>query len=322
LALLSPAGLPAAAWAQEVQSSDRAAYERRNGRPIVAPDDRRRAEPPSPSDLLMSLVSGLPPMNTRGIDLNREPEIAGALGRAIRPRGVGATPIAARTDRTRGFFLVAPAPNLIDGALCPGAVVVFLSDGTLRSAARNPTGLRFPPADGFSGDRAGGDSVRDEFAVAGLQFAVGVPKASVSVPGAVLPWIILAGGLPLAGLVGAVGVIGVRRARAQQGFDRIFNLSPDLVAVANFGGHFISVNPAAEQVLGYTEKELLARLYLDFVHPDDRERTAAEAAAIGQGKATLSFENRLVRRDGSVRVSNGRRRSSSRMRSCTGWRAT
>jgi PAS domain S-box-containing protein len=261
-------------------------------------------------------------MNTLGIDLNREPEIAGALARAIRPRGVGATPIAARTDRTRGFFLVAPAPNLIDGVLCRVAVVVFLSDGTVRSAATNPTGLRFPPADGFSGDRAGGDSVRDEFAVAGKQFAVGVPKASVSVPGAGLPWIMLAGGFcsPVSPVLLVSSGCG-ERGRSKI-LTPIFNISADLVAVANFGGHFIRVNSAAEQVLGYTEKELLARLYLDFVHPDDRERTAAEAAATDQGKTTLSFENRLVRRDGCVRVSNGRRRSSSRMRSCTGWRAT
>jgi PAS domain S-box-containing protein len=299
---LSPAGLPAAAWAEEVRAADRPAYERRIGRPIVAPDERRTAEPSGSSYLPASLVSGFRPLNARGVDLSREPGIIAALGRAIRPRGVGATPIAARTDGTRGVFLVAPAPNLIDGVLRPGAVVVFLSEATLRSAARNPAGLSFFSADGSSGDRAAGDTVRDEFAVAGQQFAVITPKQSVTGPGAVLPWIILAGDLLLAGLAAELGVIAVRRARAHQDFDCIFNLSPDLVAVADFDGHFTRVNPAAEQVLGYTEKELLARPYLDFVHPDDRDRTAAEAAAIGQGKTTLSFENRLVRKDGCPRV--------------------
>ena len=299
---LSPAGIPSAAWAEEVQSTDRAAYERRNRFSIVAPDARRRPEPPNSPYLPMSLVSGLPPMNQRGVDLNREPGIAAALHSAIVPGGVGATPVAVRSDGTRGLFLVAPAPNLIDGVLRPGAVVVFLSETTLRAAARNPAGLRFLPADGSLGDRAGGDTVRDEFAVAGQQFSVVMPKESVSGPGATLPWIILASGLLLAALAGALAVIAMRRARTQQDFDRIFNLSPDLVAVADFDGHFTRVNPAAEQVLGYTPEELLARPYLDLVHPDDRERTAAEAAAIGQGKTTLSFENRLFRKDGSVRV--------------------
>ena len=90
--------------------------------------------------------------------------------------------------------------------------------------------------------------------------------------------------------------------RAQNELDRIFNLSPDLIAVANFESRFTRVNPAAEQILGYTQDELLERPYLDFVHPDDRERTAAESDAIGQGKTTLSFENRYVRKDGSYRV--------------------
>ncbi len=299
---LSPAGVPAVAWAQEIQRADRAAYERRLGRPIVAPDERRSAVPPGSSYLPTTLVSGLPPLDSRGIDLSHEPGIAAALARANLASGVGATPIAVRRDGRRGLFMVAPAPNVIEGVLRPGAVVVFLSEATLRAAARNPAGLRFAPPNRSSGDRGGGHTVREEFTVAGQQFAVVMPEESVSGPGAALPWIILAGGIVLAALAGALGVIAARRARAQQDFDRIFNLSPDLVVVAGFDGHVTRVNPAVRHVLGYTEEELLARPYLDFVHPDDRERTAAEAAAIGHGKTTLSFENRVLRKDGSVRV--------------------
>ena len=54
-------------------------------------------------------------------------------------------------------------------------------------------------------------------------------------------------------------------------------------------------------MLGYTEREALARPYLEFVHPDDRERTEAEALGLVEGKTMLSFENRLVRKDGSYR---------------------
>jgi PAS domain S-box-containing protein len=59
---------------------------------------------------------------------------------------------------------------------------------------------------------------------------------------------------------------------------------------------------AGERVLGYTREEILARPHLDLVHPDDRARTAAEAAALNQGQTTTSFENRYVRKDGSPRV--------------------
>jgi PAS domain S-box-containing protein len=299
---LSPADLPAAAWAEEVGAADRAAYERRIGRPIVTPDERRKAVPPGSSYLPATLVSGLAPMTSRGIDLRRERGIAAALSRAIRPGGVGATPVAARRDGTRGLFLVAPAPDVIDRVLRPGAVVVFLSEATLRVAARNPAGLQFPPADRSSPGRAGGDTVREQFAVAGQQFAVVMPKVSVSGAGAVLPWIILAGGLLLAALAGALGVVAARRARAQEDLDRIFTLSPDMITVADFDGRFTRVNPAVERILGYTEEESLSRPYLDFVHPDDRESTLAEAAAIMDGRPTLSFVNRFMTNDGTYRV--------------------
>ena len=45
-----------------------------------------------------------------------------------------------------------------------------------------------------------------------------------------------------------------------------------------------------------------SRPYLDFVHPDDREKTVAEASVIRGGTITLSFENRFVCKDGSYRV--------------------
>ena len=129
-----------------------------------------------------------------------------------------------------------------------------------------------------------------------------VPRGSVYGAAAVLPWIILAGGLLLAALVGALGVNRARRARAQDELDRIFTLSADLIAAADFEGRFTRVNPAVNKILGYTQEEFLARPYLELVHPDDRERTADEAAAISEGRTTLSFENRYLGKDGSYRV--------------------
>jgi len=253
---LSPAGLPAAAWVQEVGEGDRAAYDRRTGWPIVAPDERRRAEASSFSYLPATLISGFAPMNLRGIDLRRELGIAAALDRAIKPGGVGATPIAARRDGTRGLFLVAPAPDLINGVLRAGAVVVFLSEASLRAAARNPAGLRFESADTAPAVRAGGDTVRDAFAVAGQQFALVMPKRAVSGPGAVLPWIILAAGLLLTALVGTLGVIAARRARAQQDFERLADEQSALRRVAEL----VARQAPREQVFALVTEELRSLL--------------------------------------------------------------
>jgi PAS domain S-box-containing protein len=299
---LDPAEVPAAAWVEQIPAGDRADYERRLGHAIVTPEQVGKTEPPRSSYLPATLVSGYPPLDVRGIDLGLEPGILEAVARAEDPGGVAATPFAARRDGTSGLFLIAQSANVIYGRLRPGAVVVFVSEETLRAAARNPAGLEFVAAGSPADGHTGADTVREEFTVAGRRLAVVMPRASVGDAGAVLPWLILAAGLVLAGLTGALGVHATRRARAQAELDRIFNLSADLIVVADFEGRFTRVNPAVEQVLGYTEEEILNHPYLDFVHPEDRDRTAAEAAALGKGRTTRSFENRYRRKDGSYRV--------------------
>jgi PAS domain S-box-containing protein len=301
---LSPAGFPAAAWVEQVPASQRAGYERRIGHPIVTWDQQGRITPAGSrsSYLPATLVSGIAPMAVPGIDLGSEPGMAAALARAGRLYDAGATPLATVPDGTKGLFLVKFAPRYTSGVLEPGFVVVFVSELWLGAAATDTPALQLTVGGTSIGGHEVTAPVRDAFTEAGQRFEVGVPLSSVQGAATVLPWIILAAGLVLAGLAGALGVNAARRARAQRELDRIFTLSADLIAVADFDGHFTRVNPAVEQVLGYTRDELLARPYLDLVHPDDRERTAAEAAAISRGKTTLSFENRYVRKDGSPRV--------------------
>src|SRR3954467_1328141 len=135
---LTPAELPAAAWAERVQAADRPAYERRTGQPIVFPDEPSVRMSPTSTYLPATLVSGFTPLDLRGVDLRREPGIAEALQRATIPGGVAATPIESAGDGQRGLFLVAPAPNLIDGVLHAGAVVVFVPEDTLLAAADDP----------------------------------------------------------------------------------------------------------------------------------------------------------------------------------------
>jgi PAS domain S-box-containing protein len=120
--------------------------------------------------------------------------------------------------------------------------------------------------------------------------------------GRALPWIILALAVTLGVLAAALRVNTRRRAQAQGELDQIFNLAADMIAVGDFDGRMTRINRAVRQVLGYTEEEFLAKPYLEFVHPDDRRSTAAEAAAIVRGKRTLSFENRFEHKDGSYRV--------------------
>jgi PAS domain S-box-containing protein len=62
-----------------------------------------------------------------------------------------------------------------------------------------------------------------------------------------------------------------RRPRAEREAERIFEVSPALLAVAGFDGYMSLFNPAFE-VFGYSGDELLSRPWIEFAHPDDRER--------------------------------------------------
>jgi PAS domain S-box-containing protein len=55
---------------------------------------------------------------------------------------------------------------------------------------------------------------------------------------------------------------------------------------------FVSVSPKWEGLLGWTPEQLCAEPFLSFIHPDDVERTAAEAGALFDGGQTVGFRNR------------------------------
>lgn len=93
--------------------------------------------------------------------------------------------------------------------------------------------------------------------------------------------------------------IVARRARADERARHFFDLSRDMLCTANMDGYFVELNDAWAHYLGYSLDELRTVPFVERVHPDDRERTEAEAAGLFQGGETLSFENRYQAKDGS-----------------------
>jgi eukaryotic-like serine/threonine-protein kinase len=80
---------------------------------------------------------------------------------------------------------------------------------------------------------------------------------------------------------------------------RLFDLSPDLLCVADFKGMFRRVNRAFERALGWRQEELEGRPFRELIHRDDLERTLAEFLRLQTtGQPTLSFENRYRCADG------------------------
>ena len=82
---------------------------------------------------------------------------------------------------------------------------------------------------------------------------------------------------------------------------KFFDMSIDMLCIADFSGYFKRINPAWQSTLGHTMEELCAVPYLDFIHPEDRAGTLAEAAQLTVGVDSVSFENRYRCKDGSYR---------------------
>jgi PAS domain S-box-containing protein len=81
---------------------------------------------------------------------------------------------------------------------------------------------------------------------------------------------------------------------------KFFDLSLDMFCIAGTES-FKKVNRAFERTLGWSERELLSRPFLDFIHPDDVEATLQEIEKLVSGIPTISFENRYRCGDGSYK---------------------
>ncbi len=82
--------------------------------------------------------------------------------------------------------------------------------------------------------------------------------------------------------------------------DRLFQLSSDLFAEVGFDGYLKVINPAWERLLGYTREHLLARPFVELLHPDDHAGAGEVFAALAAGQRVQNFEDRLIRADGSA----------------------
>ncbi|MDX1584204.1 MAG: PAS domain S-box protein, partial [Thermoanaerobaculia bacterium] len=84
---------------------------------------------------------------------------------------------------------------------------------------------------------------------------------------------------------------------------RLFwDLSEDLLCTAGMDGYLRTVNPSWSRILGWTEDELLAKPFIEMVHPEDRESTLEEASNLKGGRNVYQFANRYRCRDGTYRT--------------------
>jgi PAS domain S-box-containing protein len=82
-------------------------------------------------------------------------------------------------------------------------------------------------------------------------------------------------------------------------FGQFFLNSISLFCIFNSHGILVKVNPEWERVLGFSLAELEGKSCLDFVHPEDIERTRHAFSLLNQKKRLQNFLNRLRRHDGT-----------------------
>ncbi len=92
----------------------------------------------------------------------------------------------------------------------------------------------------------------------------------------------------------------VQKHKIDNELTQYFNLSPVFLCISGADGRLKKVNPYLMKKTGYSEKELLERKIIDFVHPDDYEETYNEIGRIYQGFPTRQFENRMITKSGEA----------------------
>ncbi len=87
---------------------------------------------------------------------------------------------------------------------------------------------------------------------------------------------------------------------AQEKLRKIMDSSLDIICAVDASGHFIQVSAASERIWGYKPAELTGKYLMDYVYHEDHQMTQSRAASVMDGVIMPGFENRYVRKDGSL----------------------
>jgi phosphoserine phosphatase RsbU/P len=73
---------------------------------------------------------------------------------------------------------------------------------------------------------------------------------------------------------------------------RTWRVTPDMMCILDREGLFVAVNPAWTATMGWGRAEMVGKLYLEFLHPDDLARSISAFEVVKRGEPILRFENR------------------------------
>jgi len=91
------------------------------------------------------------------------------------------------------------------------------------------------------------------------------------------------------------------RRKAERERDRIFELSRDLIAILNYEGEFIDLNPSWTRVLGYDISNIAIQNILKLIHPDDIHLIRRKIKKLKENIPVHPIEIRFKREDSSYK---------------------
>lgn len=83
--------------------------------------------------------------------------------------------------------------------------------------------------------------------------------------------------------------------------ERFFSLSLDLLCIADMSGRFVKMNKSWRGVLGYSIEELTGSRFIDYVHPEDVDKTLLIFSKLQSGKKVNQFVNRYKTKSGDYK---------------------
>jgi hypothetical protein len=84
----------------------------------------------------------------------------------------------------------------------------------------------------------------------------------------------------------------IKANKQREKFLNFFELSPNIMVIADPTGAFIETNPATRKLLGYSREEITGKPFIDFVHPDDQQETLNAVEKRYIKSTSTNFENR------------------------------
>lgn len=92
----------------------------------------------------------------------------------------------------------------------------------------------------------------------------------------------------------------IRRKKVEHKLSNLFQAIPDIICLMDSDGKILKMNQAGLNLLGHSESLVLHKPLDDFILPGDNQNNQPRFDEITRGEKNLTFENRIINKDGKL----------------------